>query len=298
MVERFEAELAAPHAAGLRLDYDHFSYDTQRPSEAAGWITALEGRVDGLWARVRWTDTGEAAVRNGRYRFLSPAWLARDLEEAAGGEGVEAGEKRWRPLRLDSAGLTNNPNLRGLAPLSNREAVAAVKGSEDGKQDGQTTRERSEMSNQLRSMLGLEEGASERDVLEAVQALRNRATNAEGRVARLTDEKAALEAAQVEADLARYAERLKPEAREGVRQALLRNRTETIAVLEAVAAGPAVQPYHNRATAGTPAGLATATPEETAARQRAEVLAYKNRHGCSFEAAWQAVRAEKAELFK
>jgi len=32
-------------------------------SEAAGWITELESRDTGLWARVRWSDAGLAAVR-------------------------------------------------------------------------------------------------------------------------------------------------------------------------------------------------------------------------------------------
>jgi phage I-like protein len=44
--------------AGLLVDYDHFSLDTEKPSEAAGWLTEHEARDDGLWGRVRWTDAG------------------------------------------------------------------------------------------------------------------------------------------------------------------------------------------------------------------------------------------------
>lgn len=52
--------------AGVLLDYDHFSMDTDKPSEAAGWVVDLATRDDGLWGRVRWTDTGLKAVEGGR----------------------------------------------------------------------------------------------------------------------------------------------------------------------------------------------------------------------------------------
>jgi len=40
------------------VDFDHFSLDTEKSSEAAGWISDLESRDTGLWARVRWSDAG------------------------------------------------------------------------------------------------------------------------------------------------------------------------------------------------------------------------------------------------
>ncbi len=116
----FQAAAALPGFSGALIDYDHFSYDPRRPSEAAGWIIALKTESGpapqpGLWARIRWTPEGRSAVEAERYRFLSPVWLAGDCQTLDA-----ADRKRMRPLRLDSAGLTNNPNLKDLAPLSNR----------------------------------------------------------------------------------------------------------------------------------------------------------------------------------
>ena len=59
---------------GVLVDFDHFSLDTGQSSEAAGWITDLESRDTGLWARVRWSDAGLSAVRGGRFRLMSPVF--------------------------------------------------------------------------------------------------------------------------------------------------------------------------------------------------------------------------------
>ncbi|MDR3401828.1 MAG: phage protease [Chthoniobacter sp.] len=106
----------APDAGRLLVDFDHFSYDSQKSSEAAGWIDAVEVRADGLWGKPRWSDAGQTAVSNGRYRFLSPAWQSHDVERIGPG--------RIRPLRIDSVGLTNQPNMRGMVPLTNSAAAA------------------------------------------------------------------------------------------------------------------------------------------------------------------------------
>lgn len=123
MAARFKADAAVPNFAGLLVDFDHFSLDDRARSEAAGWITDLEHRpaslegsaaangCPGLWARIRWSDVGEESVKGGRYRFLSPVWARSDC--------VELGENRVRPVRLLNAAVTNDPNLKGLRPLSN-----------------------------------------------------------------------------------------------------------------------------------------------------------------------------------
>ncbi|MCC5847469.1 MAG: hypothetical protein JJU29_05175 [Verrucomicrobia bacterium] len=147
MAAAFGVEAAARNFAGLLIDFDHFSLDAGNKSEAAGWITALEARVEGyglkvagsggeevagsrlrgngsqdlgLWAEIRWSDTGEAAVRGGRYRFLSPVWSRSDC--------VDLGDGRVRPVRLLNAAVTNDPNLKGLVPLSNRGQRAEGRG--------------------------------------------------------------------------------------------------------------------------------------------------------------------------
>jgi hypothetical protein len=118
MVSAFEArrEKEGEVFAGVLLDYDHFSMDTDKPSEAAGWIVELVTRDDGLWGKVRWTDTGLKAVEGGRYRLVSAVFPR--VEEL---EVVDAKLNKRRPLELRSCALTNEPNIKGGKPIANRK---------------------------------------------------------------------------------------------------------------------------------------------------------------------------------
>ena len=124
MVAAFEnARATSGNFPGLLIDFDHFSLDAEKRSEAAGWITDLKfcppssgNNPAGLFASIRWSDTGEAAVKGGRYRFLSPVWAKTDCEDLGG--------DRFRPVRLLNAAVTNDPNLKGILPLSNRTPSA------------------------------------------------------------------------------------------------------------------------------------------------------------------------------
>ena len=102
---------------GVLVDFDHFSLDTGQSSEAAGWITELESRDTGLWARVRWSDAGLAAVQGGRFRLMSPVFPPPSHCEDLGGGKI-------RPRALVSVALTNEPNIKGGRPIANREPVA------------------------------------------------------------------------------------------------------------------------------------------------------------------------------
>ncbi len=114
IVNRFNTEAAQPNFSGLLVDFDHFSQDPHQPTAAAGWITKLDARPTGLWAQIRLSDLGQAALNGGRYRSLSPVWLSTDCEPTGAAE-----QKALRPLRLDRVALTNDPNLKGMAPLTN-----------------------------------------------------------------------------------------------------------------------------------------------------------------------------------
>lgn len=116
VVAAFERDSAQPNSPGLLVDFDHFSFDTSKPSEAAGWITELRREGDSVLARVDWTESGEEAARGGRYRMLSPVFRQDEIEDL--------GDNRFRPLRLDGVGLTNQPVMRGLTPICNRNSVA------------------------------------------------------------------------------------------------------------------------------------------------------------------------------
>ena len=104
--------IAASMAEGqdLPIDYDHASdlaAREGRPAPAAGWITELVARDDGLWGRVKWTEAGRRAVQQQEYRYLSPVFY---FQEATG--QIE---------QLARAGLTNSPNLRLVALNSHQQ---------------------------------------------------------------------------------------------------------------------------------------------------------------------------------
>jgi hypothetical protein len=121
MLRTFNEEARQPNFPGLLVDFDHFSHDPAQPTTAAGWISSLEHRDDGLYAQIRWSDLGHQALTGGRYRLASPVWNRADCDQwTAASDGREV--VHLRPRRLDRLALTNDPNLPGLAPLSNRSS--------------------------------------------------------------------------------------------------------------------------------------------------------------------------------
>lgn len=277
MVNRFRQEAAQPNFPGILIDYDHFSHDADKSSEAAGWITDLQNRADGLWAKVKWSDSGEAAVKGGRYRFPSPVWSPDDCQDL--------GNSRLRPMRLDRVGLTNDPNLKGLVPLSNRRDDAAAT----------QTKTKENMNPKILALLGLAADADENAAIEAINALKNRVSKEDHD--ELKNRHDALLASLVDADLESFKDVIAD--KEAVKTQLLANRDATLKFLRGIKKPEAPKPLHNRNTAGTPPPLTGAKKEAARAQQqRAAVEAYRLKNRCSHEQAWQAVKNAQPELFK
>lgn len=104
MVDRWEADGRKP----LLIDFDHRSLERKDDTQAAGWIQNLSVMDGGLYADIKWSDSGRKAIEGGNYLYLSPVWYA-----------TFEGDKAY-PGVLKGAGLTNLPNLP-LPPLANRE---------------------------------------------------------------------------------------------------------------------------------------------------------------------------------
>lgn len=103
------ASLAGAAGGILAIDYDHaadLAAPKGLPAPAAGWMTALEARADGIWARVDWTPAGGAAVAAKEYRFLSPAFHHA---------------KDGAVTSILGAGLVNRPALHQLAQLASHQ---------------------------------------------------------------------------------------------------------------------------------------------------------------------------------
>jgi phage I-like protein len=124
----------------LVLDIEHASElkaPKGDPAPAAAWLHDLRVEGDGrITAAVnRWTPRGEQAVRDGDYRYISPAVLYDP--------------KTMNILGIGSAGLTNKPNL-ALAALNNEQQEVDA------------------MLKKMLAKLGLTEDASEETALNAI----------------------------------------------------------------------------------------------------------------------------------
>jgi phage I-like protein len=94
----------------LVIDYEHQTL-TNSIAPAAGWITQLEKRANGLWAKVQWTSRASQYLLNREYRYLSPVVLVS--------------KKDQRALRLHSAALTNTPAIDGMQPIAAKSGFGA-----------------------------------------------------------------------------------------------------------------------------------------------------------------------------
>lgn len=129
----------------ILIDYEHQSINSQtngQPAPAAGWIKEVQARPDGLYGRVEWTANAANAIKAREYRYLSPVYFYA---------------KDGKVLALQHAGLTNVPNLH-MAEVAAHSFFSAK------------TNEEASMKNIL-AALGLAEGASENDVLIAINSL-------------------------------------------------------------------------------------------------------------------------------
>ena len=154
IVDKAEA-YAAENGIRPFLDFNHstYSFMAHDGNKAAGWIEEFEVREGAIWARVDWTDTGRAAVASREYRYISPAWYARYVDEH--------GDSLPNPIveHMLNPGLVNDPNLR-LAALNQH----------------QPTEEAPRMNEKILQALGLGASASEADALNSIEALKKAST--------------------------------------------------------------------------------------------------------------------------
>jgi phage I-like protein len=284
IVADFNRQAAAPNFSGILIDYDHFSKFADKATVAAGWITELQVREDGLWFRCRWSDTGESNLKSGCYRFISPVF---------GGDYTD--KTTARPMKLLRAGLTNDPNFKTLRPLSNRAGIV------------QEPERKEPTMKKLLALLGLSPEASEETAVEKVQALiagsaqvaelENRATKAEG-------ELSTLKAAMLKADADAFCDTHEAliENRAAVHGQFLKDPEGTKALFGSMKAAPKADAthttLHNRAKKQP--GQDDAAP---AAKSNADVLEgkvqeYISTNRCSYMKAFDAVSRANPELLK
>lgn len=125
------------------VDYEHQTLEAKangKPAPAAGWISRIEARDDGLYGLVEWTAQAATAIAGKEYRYLSPVYFHR---------------KDGTVLLLQHVALTNTPNL----DLPEVSAHSAYHHTQEVPMK------------LLLAALGLAEGASEAEALVAVNSL-------------------------------------------------------------------------------------------------------------------------------
>lgn len=201
LVANFEKSRADAEAKGQKygvlVDADHSS-ETSTNTAAMGWVTRLYVDDDkGLMAEIEPTTLGAEKINGKVYRFVSGAWTLDDDD---------------RPVELVSIGLTNKPNLP-VAPMTNAAKAAkddasgtpptgegvtkagdGTAANADGDANGAggnketpepegngstiTNKEEEDM-NEIKTLLGLSEEATEEDIAAAVSALVERCNGME-----------------------------------------------------------------------------------------------------------------------
>lgn len=139
-----ELSFAASNTDKIPVDYDHaidLASPKGLPAPAAGWISSMEVREDGIWGLIEWTPNAAKAIEGREYRFLSPV-LYHTPEKLV--------------LGIARASLTNSPNL----------TLTALNAVQKGK-----PMDMEEMLQQLRTPLGLSADADHDAVIEAVTKL-------------------------------------------------------------------------------------------------------------------------------
>jgi len=129
------------------IDYDH-STDLVpanprvrgEPVPAAGWITGMQSRKDGIWGLVEWTQRAADFIANREYRYLSPTFRRRETGEI---------------VSILRAALTNTPNLDQLTALASAQEETM----------------KPEIRNDITTLLGLDGQADDAAIVGKIRTL-------------------------------------------------------------------------------------------------------------------------------
>ncbi len=201
-------------AEGLPIDRDHLSLDARNSTEALGWVRELAMCRGNLAARIEWTTLGLPLIQGRIYKHFSTVYPP-DAEQVASGVYTptrliglaltnQPNNKEGQPPITNSLGRVGevrgtNDEVRSEeeAGMSPQEDFSAAKEweedeagylwpkenfSSDAKSGGltkPTKKEAMDYPAELLAALGLAEGASDEEVLGAVNTLNKRVADAE-----------------------------------------------------------------------------------------------------------------------
>ena len=182
IIDDFRAKAKRPGWPGLLVDREHFSNDPEKTSDAMAWARDIRQDADGsIWTRWEFTPEGEKLWNGKVLVSRSPLFLSVPAK----------GGREYRPVALESIGMTNTPHFRDLSTLAAAREAAEV-----------TTHEGEIQMEEILKALGLAEDASPEDAVAAVEALKQKASAAESAAAEAEKERddAVAECRKVQAD--------------------------------------------------------------------------------------------------
>lgn len=151
IVDEESLKLMKEHFVGRGLDivvdYEHQTLENVQ-APAGGWIKDFYIKDNSIVAKVEWTKKASEYIANKEYRYLSPVVMVRKSDNKA--------------VVLHSVALTNTPAIDNMFTIVNSLDLADEKGGN-----------LMDLLNQLISMLGLDAGATESDVIEKLKVLMN-----------------------------------------------------------------------------------------------------------------------------
>jgi phage I-like protein len=255
-----------------RIDIDHESMEADKRTAAVGWGRKAEVRDDGLWVEVEWNPDGHELIANKVYRFNSPCFPRDGL--------VDLGNGRFRVTKLGVIALTNDPNLRGQQPLTNRRTHAA----------NPNNKTHMDYKAKMLELLGLPPEATDDQIATALAGTKGETTAMNNRITELQDMLANRDLDEHGITDADQRKLLTPS---------LANKATRPAALALIAKSkPAAEvraPIHNRAAnPQTPADLKNTDADK--AGERADdlhnrAITYRHQNKCTYEQALAAVRS-------
>ncbi len=141
----------------LLIDWEHQSLWGN--TKAAGWITDIEAREDGLYCKYpEFTKTAKAQIDDREYRYFSPVYKLESINK--NGESIGA--------IVDSVAITNRPYFDNeIDHIGNSEST----GESDHNEIRNTPKNHSidmKLNKEALAKLGLDENATEEQVNDAI----------------------------------------------------------------------------------------------------------------------------------
>lgn len=150
---------------------------------AYGWIVGIEPRESEMALLVEWNDAGKELVNTKAFKFHSPRMFGAKV-------GTERNRDVFEWVELASAGLTNNPNIRG-------SAIGMANEDLDEEDEQKETKETDMLLQFMRKLFGMDEMTEEQATV-AIGELKKKADGVAEKETAMANERTTFETLKTE----------------------------------------------------------------------------------------------------